>query len=101
MTIITNHHARPLIDAFQLTENERQEFDYIDWPSIDNGSGSATFFRYRGELYDLSQFTVLSATDGWDAGSGDSYFSATLIRLPKDEWGDTDPYHIIVGRMYW
>jgi hypothetical protein len=93
MKYITNHVPRPLIDAYTLTPTEREEFDYLDWPAIDRGEDSATFFRYRGDLYDLGTFTRMTATPGWDGGSADTVFSATLVKIIDDET-------VIVGRCY-
>ncbi len=60
--IITNNVPRDIINAFELSERERAEFDYLDWPAMERGELSASFFRYRGILYDLSQFMTLSST---------------------------------------
>jgi hypothetical protein len=63
---------------------------------------SASFFRYRGELYelyDLLQFTRFhEASEGprmphdlaeWDGYMSDSAFSATVVRYATDDMGDT------------
>lgn len=91
---ITNNVPRPLIDASELTERDREDFDYLDWPAIDEGSDSATFFRYRGQLYSLDQFTRGGPGAEWDGYASDSAFSAVAIRLVP---GDTD--RIIVGTI--
>lgn len=54
MIIKTNRVPRNIIDAYELTADERKEFDYLNWPAIDEGSDSASFIRYKGQLYDLS-----------------------------------------------
>ena len=51
MKIIANHHYREVLTSFDLTEKEAREFDYLD---LENGEGS--FFRYRGDAYDLGEF---------------------------------------------
>lgn len=88
MRITTNHHVRPTVDGCELTSAEREQFDYVDWPAVDDGRDSATFFRYRGRLYDLSEFTRLEASPdapmaGWDGGSADSFFSGVLVRFAE------------------
>ena len=104
MNVITNHQPREVIDAWQLTADERREFDYLDWIAIEEGRNSASFFRYRGELYDLGEFSVFDYpyfernesewAKEWDGIQTDSYFSATLIRY-------TDNYEaVVVARCY-
>ena len=98
LVITTNHVPRELIDGATLTGSERSQFDYLDWTAIDAGTDSATFFRYRGELYSLDQFmrveTDTLAT--WDGVAPDSFFSGMLIRIVEAD-GDTC---IVVGRYY-
>ena len=87
LRIITNNHARPIIEAYELTQAERQEFDYHDWEKIDAGEDGAQFFRYKGRLFDLGEFMPVNS-DGdfkeWDGASGDSYFSGKLVRYSDD-----------------
>jgi hypothetical protein len=89
LTIITNNVPRDIIDAWELSADERAEFDYLDWQAIERGEDSASFVRYRGELYDLSEFTVwdnpASPTRGhWDGFRSDSYFSGLVVRYCDD-----------------
>lgn len=99
--VITNNVPRDLIAAAQLTESERSEFDYLNWKAIDSGEDSASFFRYRGSLYDLSQFTATPSKSanpefiGWAGYMSDSYFSGLLIR-----WPDTEYETVVVARFY-
>lgn len=102
MKIITNNVPRYVIEAHELSEAEREEFDYIDWPAIERGEDSATFMRYKGQLYDLSEFTTVTVTigpyewlKGWDGWQSDTYFSGTLIK-----WIGPDFEEVIVGRYY-
>jgi hypothetical protein len=85
LTIRTNNVPRDVIDAYELTADERATFDYIDWPAVERGEASASFFRYRGELYDLGDFEVwdnpASPTRGqWDGFRSDSFFSGLVVR---------------------
>lgn len=92
--IITNNVPRPVVDAYELTPAERAEFDYLDWAAIEAGSDSASFFRYRGTLYDLGEFSHdYGITRGtglpehlsrWDGYQSDSFFSGTLVRFVDD-----------------
>lgn len=105
MTITTNHVPRNVIDAYELTAAERAEFDYLPWQAIDAGEDSASFFRYRGELYDLGEFVATDRTRelrprsplcAWDGYRSDSFFSATVVRYVYDEFGyPTDT--VVVG----
>jgi hypothetical protein len=83
---VTNNVPRDFIDGYELTPAERDQFDYLDWSAIDEGTVSATFFRYRGDLYSLDQFMRLGHTDGWDAGMATSAFSGIVIRLVEDDY---------------
>lgn len=95
MTIITNHHPRPIIYGFELSESERSEFDYLE--NIED----ASFFRYRGQLYDLGEFVRIvpagskgsafahydhtGELSGWHGIATDSYFSAVVVRYSEDD----------------
>lgn len=91
--IITNNVPREIIDAALLTSAEREQFDYLDWPAIDDGTDSASFFRYRGEVYDLGEF-MTTDLPGWHGCKADSFFSGTLVRITGD--GES----VVVGRIY-
>lgn len=94
MDIVTNNIPRNLIDAYQLSDKAREEFDYLDWEKIDNGEDSATFFRYKGRLYDLGEFVrTPESLKPWDGMAYDTVFSGVLIRLVDDD-------QIIVGQYF-
>ncbi len=93
MDIVTNNIPRNFIGDYQLSKKEREEFDYLDWAAIDDGRDSATFFKYKGRLYDLREFVITpEALKPWDGMSADSAFSGVLIRLVDDQ--------IIVGKYF-
>ena len=94
VVIRTNNVPRDFVDAWELSSKERAEFDYIDWQAIEDGRDSATFFRYKGVLYDLGEFSRLhdngrvqmargdmSPFASWDGYMSDSFFSGLVIRL--------------------
>lgn len=99
-TIATNHHVRPVLDAYELTPAQRVEFDYLDWTAIEAGTDSASFFRYRGQLYDLSEFMRVDYTvgslAGWDGYQSDSFFSGLVVKYSELD-GDTYGSGVIVG----
>ena len=88
--VITNNVPRDIVDACELTERERAEFDYHDWAAIDDGRDSASFVRYNGQTYDLGNFERIGpgapdAFAGWDGVSADSFFSGVLIKIVDDD----------------
>ena len=107
ITIKTNNQARDVLRSYDLTEKERLEFDYLDDEEIE----CASFFRYKGQVYDLSEFVRLVERSkqvgfehGCDEGSPllkwhgiatESYFSGLLVR-----YADSDCESVIVGRYY-
>lgn len=96
--IRTNNVPRDIIHGFELTEAERKEFDYIDWAKIDEGTDSASFVRYRGQLMDLGEFMRFESTPnlfvGWDGYAPDSFSTGTVVRFVE---GDMDTTRIVVG----
>jgi hypothetical protein len=90
MKITTNNHPREIVDAWELSPAERKEFDYIDWEKVEAGEESASFFRYKRQLYDLGEFdrtnTLSSASGlfGWDGFLSDSFFSAIVVKFVDD-----------------
>lgn len=93
MEIRTNNIPRNLIEDYQLSEKEREEFDYLDWAAIDEGRDSATFFKYKGRLYDFGEFVrTPESLKPWHGMAYDSAFSGVLIRLVDDQ--------IIVGQYF-
>jgi len=116
MTITTNNVPREVINGGELTQVERLEFDYMNWDAIDEGSDSASFVRYRGELYDLGEFVRIIPRSGqlgpvgfchpvednsplaaWDGIRTDSFFSGIVIRWHRDEWGNSDGERVVLG----
>lgn len=106
MNITTNNVPRPVIEGWELTDKERQEFDYLDWSAIDQGEDSASFLRYRGRLYDLHEFDRVSGgyfdgvLEGWDGILTDSFFSAVVVRYVLDNPDYSDHEYVVVGTVY-
>jgi len=94
ITVRTNHVPRDIIDAWELSEQEREEFDYLDWPAIERGEASASFVRYRGTLYDLGEFMLPETHDlqCWDGYLSETFFSAIVVKYVDDG-------RVIVGRV--
>jgi hypothetical protein len=100
LTITTNNVPRDIIDAYELNADERAEFDYVDWAGVDDGSASASFFRFKGQLYDLSEFEVWdnpaspTRDSRWDGFRSDSYFSGVVVRYVESH------ERVVVGTYY-
>mgnify|MGYP001818557146 CR=1 FL=1 len=88
MKIITNNQYRNLIYGYELSDTEKQDFDYID--DID----SHDFIKYKSEVYDPSEFMVtpydeparqeLNKLSAWDGYQSDSFFSGIVIKYSDD-----------------
>lgn len=91
LTIRTNNVPRQLIYGYQLTEAEREEFDYLDDDALD----SQDFFRFKGKVYDLSQFLRCEGSEltEWEGYSPDSYFSGLVVKYAEDD-------SVIVGQYF-
>jgi hypothetical protein len=81
LTITTNNQYRPLLTGCSLTTEERKEFDYYTEEEID----CATFFKFKGQVYDLGEFMRIDRHDidfsAYDGYRSDSFFSGLLIKL--------------------
>ena len=98
LNIHTNNVPRFTIEAYELTPVERKEFDYLPWEAIDAGNDSATFFKFKGQLYDLGEFMRCVHSfgmDGWDGYMSDSAFSGVLVKFVG-----TDSDSVIVGQYF-
>ena len=89
MKIITNNQPRLLLYGYELTDKEKQDFDYLE--DIDSHS----FLKYKGVMYDVSEFMRVDNDylKGWDGYSSESYFSGILLKY-------IDSDHVIVARYY-
>jgi hypothetical protein len=86
---ITGRERSGLVDACELSMDERDQFDYLDWAAIDEGTDSATFFRRHGELYDLGNFMLTQRGGdlrrlGYHGFAADSAFSGIAVHLDPD-----------------
>lgn len=86
--VTTNNIPRDVIYGYELTESERAEFDYLNWTGDDSEGAMRSFFRYKGELYDLGDCMRVepmnSLCAGWDGYFGETYFSAVVVRYVDD-----------------
>jgi len=77
MKIITNNHYRHILYFHELEPSEQDELK-DSYDSVEE----STFFRYRGQVYDLNNF--MRSTDNrfgeWQGYHCDSFFSAVLVK---------------------
>lgn len=93
MQIITNHKPRPIVYGYELTEKQKADFDYLTAEDLEINN----FIIYRGQVYDLSEFTRAPdnlKTLNYDGIHTESFFSGLLIKL--DQHGDA----VTVARYY-
>ena len=79
MKIITNNVPRKLISSYELTDKEREDFDWCD--DID----SEHFVRYRGIVYAVSEFMRIDDMDNWSGYYACTMSNCVLIRLVDDD----------------
>lgn len=91
--IISNNQPRWTIQGYELSDEEAKEFDYLEGDRLHE----STFFRYRGQLYDLGE-AVLTPNSAefkdWDGYYNETIFSGVLVKIV--DGGDA----VIVGRYY-
>ena len=90
MKIKTNNQPRAILSWYALTPLEQKEFDYLE-------EGEGSFFRYKGDVYDLGEFMRVDHTAifvDWHGYAPDSFFSGVLIRYTSDR------DQVIVGSYY-
>ena len=89
-TIKTNNHPRELLSWEQLTTSEKRQFsveDVSDWCG-------ESYFRYRGQIYSLSEFFRTELIKGWDAVCSQTMFSGVVIKFVKGDYN----FNVIAGR---
>ena len=106
LTIRTNRHRYELVsyaEAYGTLGFKPSYFGYI----MDEDRYSERLFRYRGEWYDVDEFSPAPATvgadnqmiqhlPGWDAFQSDSYFSGIAVKFLT---GDDDGF-VQVATVY-
>ena len=89
--IKTNNVPRAILNWFDLSKKEQKEFDWME----EADKESASFVRYKGWVYSLSEFMRVENDHnlkGWDGYSSNSFFSGILVKFIKDDYD-----HVIVG----
>jgi hypothetical protein len=98
--IKTDNKPREIIQAYELSEKDRKNFDYLDWAAIEHGQGSAEFIRYKGELYDLGDVEIAAEpfrAQGWQYMVTQTFFSGVLFKWVQE---DNYDWMVVCGRYY-
>lgn len=98
--VVTNHHHRPVLGWEDLTDAERDEFDWV--APMDRPHFEA--FRYRGSVYFLGDFDV--ATDriralGFAGHQTQSYFDAVAIKVFDEDGHYHGDESVVVAHIHW
>lgn len=101
LRIRTNNVPRDILDSYQLTAKEREEFDYLDWSALDEGTDSASFFRYKGDVIGFDTVMRVEANgelaeQGWHGIVSWSWSNGLLVKYAPDTYCE----QIIVGYYY-
>ena len=86
LKVYTNYHRRELVYYWELTQAEKDDFDWIK----DTEDDDYTFFRYRNNTYCLSDFMRVERNapaefQKWDGYNSESFFSGILVKFPSDD----------------
>jgi hypothetical protein len=93
---ISNTEIVDVLSGYDLTSEERAEFDFIDWSKVESGSSSPEFFRYRDELYYLESEGRPQFAPEWQMYLTQTFFSGIVFRYTEDE----DEEKLEVGMYY-
>lgn len=92
MKIITNNVPRLMKYGYEMPENLRADFEYIDTDEFNLHD----FVVYKGQWYDLSELIRLeniAEFEGWHGCSSDNYFSGILIKIVDND-------RVIIGQYF-
>lgn len=90
-TVKTNNVPRATFSGYELTDKEKAEFDYYTPEEL----GDASFFRYKGNVYDVGEFLLApESLQPWHGHSPTNYFSGVVIRY-------TDDMESVIVGVYW
>jgi len=90
LTIKTNNQPRRLMSLHELSSADqveaRKRFDWMDSEELET---SCDFFKYRDNIYHLSEFMSFTSFasgefKGWNGYSADTYFSGILVRIVNE-----------------
>lgn len=112
MTITSDNEPVPVLSGTDLTEEERKEFDYLNWSIPDDPEGpwgngwDGEFVRFQDNVYDLNDMDsscpgsqVRSMFPGWDMYQTWTFSSGVVFRYDEDDDGQNTDF-VIIGTYY-
>jgi len=84
MKITTNNKPRFLISGYELPDNIKKCFDYIDPIDFDMHD----FVLYKGQYYDFNEFMRVDGYSNfkpWQGYISDGFFSGVLIKIVDED----------------
>lgn len=96
MQIITNNKPRLILYAWELTNHDLNSLGMNAQDVIESQENGDSFFRYKGECYNLSDFmrSTCDQLKDWDGCHCDTFFSGILVKFVDDN------EQVIVGSYY-
>lgn len=95
MKVRTNNIPRYQVNWYDLTENQKVDLDWRDNQELQDAFSG---FIFKGQVYDLSDFTVIDNENypvkGWHGAFAQSAFHAVLVKINQRE--ET----VIVGEVF-
>lgn len=95
MKIITDSKPRYLLELHELTDKEREDFQYVN----EDDPGGYRFFRYRGKVYDTNEFMRIPyyceadhPLRKWQGYHAEGFYAGVVLRYA--DHGD----QVVVGR---
>jgi len=83
-TIKTNNQPRDFLSFYDFDKKDQKaiekRFDYMTREELEEG---CSFFKYKGEIYNLCEF-MRTHMDDWDGALSHSYFSGIIIKISDD-----------------
>lgn len=95
MKVRTNNVPRYLVNWYDLTTKQKAD---LDWRDTEELQDAFSGFIFKGQVYDLSDFTVIDNVNypvkDWNGAFAQSAFHAVLVKLnPSEET-------VIVGEFF-
>ena len=105
--VYCNNHLRDVLYYCELTDAQRAEADdTLDYLAQEERE-CREFYIYRGRLYCDEDFMAVHNSFynprppeymlPYDGYLTDTFFSAVLMRYPKDDCGDIDTEHVVMA----
>lgn len=87
LRVVTDTTPQDILHLNELTNEELTDVGYVDTAIGVCFTGLGTFFRYRGDVYDLDEFIAINPSlltedirERWDGFRPDAYTSGLVIK---------------------